>query len=224
MRIRRFLILFGFLPIIFLSLMPAAHAGPPTDQIRRDVDKVIDILKNKELKKPANEKKRRARIRTVVYARLDFKDMAKRALAIHWANRTPAEKKEFVPLFGELIERSYIRKIERYTDDKIVYTGEKIRGDHGSVETKVVSSDGVETPMQYRVQIEKGKWMVIDVVIDGVSMVENYRSQFNKIIRENSYAELVKRLKNKVGEDMVPATDKPASKHPRPRRVVKNKR
>ncbi len=216
MKTPKALMILGLACIILLSLETASFAGPPTDQIRRDVDKVIDILKNKELKKPANERKRRAQIRKVVYGRFDFEDMARRALAIHWAARTPAEKRAFVPLFSDLIERSYIRKIERYSDEKIVYIDEKIHDRRVSVETKVISKGGVETPVEYRVQKEKNKWMVVDVVIDGVSMVENYRSQFNKIIRENSYRELVRKLKNKAEEEGIVAVDlrrKPAKPH-----------
>lgn len=195
-----FFIALGFSFFLFSSLMPVAFAGAPTDQVKQDVDRVIDILKNKELKKPENEKKRRAEIRKVVSGRFDFDEMAKRALAIHWAKRTPDERKEFVPLFTDLLERTYIRKIERYTDEKILYAGEKMQGDHGIVDTKVVSKQNVETPILYKVSEKNGKWMVYDVVIEGVSLVNNYRNQFNKIIREKSYEDLVRRLKSKGGE------------------------
>lgn len=189
--------------LFFLSsFISTAYAGVPTDQVKLTVDKVIDILKNKELKKPANEKKRRTEIRKVVSERFDFEEMAKRALAVHWQKRTPEERKEFVPLFTDLLERSYIKKIERYTNEEILYTGEKIQGDNGVVDTKVVSRQNVETPIRYKVLKENGNWMVYDVVIEGVSLVNNYRNQFNKIIRENSYEELVRKLKSKERDDL----------------------
>ena len=187
---------------LLFSFLSNAGAGEPTDQVKRTVDKVIEILKNKELKRPANEKKRKTEIRKAVSERFDFEEMAKRALAIHWQKRTPEERKEFVPLFTDLLERSYIRKIERYTDERILYTGEKIQVDNAVVDTKVISRQNVETPIRYKVLNENGNWMVYDVVIEGVSLVNNYRNQFNRIIREDSYKELVRKLKSKEGGDL----------------------
>jgi phospholipid transport system substrate-binding protein len=181
--------------------VPGANAGVPTDQVKQTVDKVIDILKNKELKKPEKESERKAAIRKVVGERFDFEEMAKRSLALHWRNRTPQDKKEFVPLFSDLLERSYIKKIEKYTDEKILYKGEKIEGDYAVVDTEVITKRNVETPIEYRLLKEDAGWKVYDVVIEGVSLINNYRTQFNKIIRENSYQELVKRMKNKEEEE-----------------------
>jgi phospholipid transport system substrate-binding protein len=188
-----------FLLILFLlsSQVPRAYAGAPTDQVKQTVDKVIDILKNKELKKPEKESERRAAIRKVVGERFDFEEMAKRSLALNWRNRTPDEKKEFVSLFSDLLERAYIRKIEKYTDEKFLYTGERIDGEYAVVNTEIVTKRNVETPIEYRLLKGNGDWKVYDVVVEGVSLINNYRSQFNKIIRENSYQELVRRLKNK---------------------------
>jgi phospholipid transport system substrate-binding protein len=203
MRMARFFLIPVFFLFLLSSSIPAAYAGAPTDQVRQTVDKVIDILKNKELKKPENEKKRRVEIRKVVSERFDFEEMAKRALALHWKKRTPEERKEFVQLFTDLLEKAYIRKIEKYTDEKVLYPGEKMQGDYGVVDTRVVSKQGVETPIQYRVLKENGTWMVYDVVIEGVSLVNNYRNQFNRIVRENSYEELVRKLKSKEAEDLI---------------------
>ena len=185
--------------LFFLLSLPAgsAYAGVPTDQVKQTVDKVLDILKNKELKKPANEKKRRAEIRKVVSERFDFEEMAKRSLGIYWRKRTPEERKEFVPLYTDLIERTYIKKIERYTDEKIAYTGEKIDGNYAVVDTKVVTAKNIETPIDYRLLNENGQWMVYDVIIEGVSLINNYRNQFSSIIHQESYEGLVKKLKSK---------------------------
>ena len=200
MRIRR---VFATSVLLFFLLSLSAgstYAGAPTDQVRQSVDKVLDILKNKKLKKPANEKKRKAEIRKVVSERFDFADMAKRSLGIYWRQRTPEERKEFVPLYTDLLERTYIKKIEGYTDEKITYTGEKINDGYAVVDTKVITSKNTEIPIQYRMLNENGQWMVYDVSIEGVSLINNYRNQFSSIIHQKSYDELVKKLKAKEEE------------------------
>ncbi len=196
-----------FCSFLFLSVLSTnVYAGEPANLIKQTVDKIIDILKDKELKKPEKTKERRAAIRKVVGERFDFEEMAKRSLALHWKKRTPEERKEFVPLFSDLLERSYIRKIEKYTDEKFLYTGEKIDGDYAVVNTKIITKGNVETPIEYRLLNKNGKWEVYDVVIEGVSLINNYRNQFNKIIRSNSYEELVKRMKNKQEEELFQET------------------
>ncbi|MDI6801621.1 MAG: ABC transporter substrate-binding protein [Thermodesulfovibrionales bacterium] len=180
-----------------------AYAGLPTEQVKETVDKVLDILRDKELKKSEKTKERRAAIRKVVDERFDFEEMAKSSLSLHWKKRTPEERKEFVPLFTDLLERSYIKKIESYEDEKITYAGEDIDGEYSSVRSKVITKRNVEIPIAYRLlKKNNNKWEVYDVVIEGVSLVSNYRNQFNKIIRTNSYEELVKRMKNKQEEEL----------------------
>lgn len=177
-----------------------SYAGEPTNQVKSTVDKVLDILRNNELKKPGKTEERRAAIRRVVGERFDFEEMSKRTLALHWQKRTPDERKEFVPLFSDLLERSYINKIEAYTDEKIVYGEETVEKEYCVVKTKIITKRSVEIPIEYRLLKKSSRWMVYDVVIEGVSLVNNYRNQFNNIIRTKSYDELVKRLKNKQEE------------------------
>lgn len=192
---------------LFLSTMSvSAYAGDPTNLMKQTIDKVIEILKNKELKNPEKANERRAAIRKVVGERFDFEEMAKRSLALHWKKRTPEERNEFVPLFSDLLERSYIKKIESYTDEKILYTDEKIDGEYAVVDTQIITKRNVKTPIEYRLLNKNGKWEVYDVVIEGVSLVNNYRNQFNKIIRRDSYEELVKRMKNKQEEELFQET------------------
>jgi len=188
---------------LFLSILSInVYAGDPTNLMKQTIDKVIDILKNKELKKAEKTNERRTAIRKVVGERFDFEEMAKRSLALHWKKRTPEERKEFVPLFSDLLERSYIKKIEGYTDEKFLYTDEKIDVDYAVVNTRIITKRNVEIPIEYRLLNKNGKWEVYDVVIEGVSLVNNYRNQFNKIIRKDSYEELVKRMKNKQEEEL----------------------
>ena len=124
--------------------------------------------------------------------------MAKRSLALHWKKRTPQEQKEFVDLFSDLIEDTYIRKIERYEDEKVIYTEEKTDGAFATVRTKVTTSKEAEIPVDYKIFKKGQKWEVYDIIVEGVSLVNNYRTQFNQIIRSSSYEELVTRLKKKA--------------------------
>jgi len=176
----------------------SADAGEPTDQIKETVDAVMKILNDKELKRPEKEKERRINLRQTIAKRFDFEEMAKRSLAAHWKDRTPAEQKEFVALYSDLLENTYIRKIERYENEKVVYLDERLDGDYAVVKTKIVDKKGLSIPVDYRVLRKKDKWEVYDIIIEGVSLVNNYRTQFTQIIRSGSYDDLVKRLREKV--------------------------
>jgi len=174
-----------------------AHAGAPTDQVKTTVDNVLEILKDKELKKPEKTSERRTMIRKAVDERFDFEEMAKRSLALYWKDRSPEERKEFIPLYSDLLERAYIRKIERYTDEKVQYVDESVKEEYALVRTRIVTKENVEIPVEYRLLKKGEQWEVYDVVVEGVSLVNNYRTQFNRIIRRHSYEELVKRMKSK---------------------------
>ncbi|RPI35237.1 MAG: ABC transporter substrate-binding protein [Nitrospiraceae bacterium] len=191
-----------FVLILGLSLSAVfplyAIAGEPTDQVKQTVDAVIQILNNKELKKPARVEERRAMIRETVEKRFDFEEMAKRSLARHWKDRTPQEKKEFTSLFSDLLEDTYIKKIERYEEEKVVYTDERIDGPYATVRTKIVTTKEMEIPVDYKIFKKGQKWEVYDIIVEGVSLVNNYRTQFNQIIRSGSYEDLVQKLKKKA--------------------------
>ncbi len=192
----------GSIMVLILSLLlftpsTTAGAGIPTNQVKDTVDRVIDILKNKDLLRPEKKEQRRAAMRKIVGERFDFDEMSKRTLALHWQKRTQAERREFVSLFSDLLEQSYINKVESYTDEKTIYIDESTEGEYSVVKSKIITKRNVEVPIDYKLLKEGGEWKVYDVVIEGVSLVNNYRNQFNKIIRTQSYEELVKRLKNK---------------------------
>ncbi|MGD1076123.1 MAG: ABC transporter substrate-binding protein [Thermodesulfovibrionales bacterium] len=185
--------------LLFFTAFPLkSSAGEPTDQIRQTIDDVIKILNDRELKKPEKESERKAKIRTTIEKRFDFAEMAKRSLGIHWKKRTPDEQKEFVGLFSDLLEDTYINKVERYEDEKVLYVGEIQEGSYAVVKTKIRSTQGRETPVEYKIFKKGDKWEVYDIVVEGVSIVNNYRTQFNEIISSSSYEELVKRLKQKT--------------------------
>ncbi len=193
---------YGLFLVFSLSLVftfsSYSLAGEPTNQTKQSVDAVIDVLKNKELKKPEKEPQRRAAIRKIVGERFDFEEMAKRSLAQNWKKRTPEEQKEFVRLYSDLLENAYIRKIERYEDEKVVYGEERVEGAYAAVKTNIITTKEVSIPIEYRLQQEGTQWKVYDVVVEGVSLVNNYRNQFNSILRSGTYEDLVKRLKNKT--------------------------
>jgi phospholipid transport system substrate-binding protein len=188
--------------LIFLSFLHfapcTALAGEATDQVKQTVDAVLDVLNNKELKKPEKRELRRKNIREIIDKRFDFEEMGKRSLALNWNKRTPDEKKEFVVLFSDLLETTYIKKIERYENEKVVYLDEKITGQYAVVRTKIVKGQETDIPVEYRIFKKAGKWEVYDIIVEGVSLVNNYRSQFSQIIRSSSYEELVKKLRSKT--------------------------
>lgn len=181
-----------------LAPSPAA-AGLPTEQLRVQVDRVFKLLEDPQFKKDRPQQRRLA-VRKVADEIFDFSETARRSLGQHWQQRTPAEQQEFVKLFADLLEQSYVSKIELFDGEKIGYTGDTAQGDQATVRTKIVTRQGSEIPVNYRMHLKGDRWLVYDVEIEGVSLVANYRSQFNKIIRTSSYDELVRKLKTRQGE------------------------
>ena len=175
-----------------------AEAGIPTDQLKGATDRVLKILQDPTLK--AQEEARRKQMRAIADEIFDWKETGKRALARHWQGRSPKEQEEFSALFADLIERSYVGKIERYSGERVVYAGETVEGDQATVKTKLVTTSNTEIPIDYRMQKEGDRWRAYDVIIEGVSLVANYRNQFNRIIQQSGYAELVNKLKAKQDE------------------------
>jgi phospholipid transport system substrate-binding protein len=152
------------------------------------------------LKGPSKGEERKKLIRKAVDEQFDWTEMARRSLARHWAERTEPEKKEFVPLFADLLERTYLKKVEDYSGEKVRYQGEAIEGTHATVKVKIVTQKNKDIPVEYRLKKDEKGWLVYDVSIEGVSLVNNYRTQFNTIITQSSYENLVKVLKAKVAE------------------------
>ena len=179
-----------------------AVAGVPSDQLKAQIDRVLRTLEDPELKKEGRAKDRRAAVRKIANDIFDFGETARRSLGRHWQGRTPAERDEFVQLFSDLLERSYISKIETYGGEKILYNGDTVEGDLARVQTKLVTKGSGEIPIEYRMHKQGERWLVYDVVIEGVSLVANYRTQFNKIIQTSSFQELMNKMKNKQHELM----------------------
>jgi len=179
---------------------PSAAAGAPSEQLRAQVDRVLRVLEDPALKKDGRVKDRRAAVRRIANDIFDFNETARRSLGRHWQARTPAERDEFVQLFSDLLERSYISKVELYGGEKIQYLGDTIDSDQAKVQTKLLTKGGSDIPIEYRMHKKGERWLVYDVIIEGVSLIANYRTQFNKIIQTSSYQELVKKMKTKQEE------------------------
>ena len=176
-----------------------ALAGEPTDQIKETIDKAIAILSDPALKNPDRSEERRRLIRRVADERFNWEAMARRSLAEHWKMLTDEDKKEFVQLFADLLERTYMKRIESYSGEKVIYESERMEGNYSIVKVKIYTSKNVEIPVSYRLRKHGTHWLIYDVSIEGISLVNNYRSQFNNILFKSSYQELLAKLKTKVG-------------------------
>jgi len=194
-----------------MSSAPAA-AGVPTDQLKGAVERVLKTLDDPALKGDARVGDRRVAVRKIANEIFDFSEIAKRSMARHWQPLSEAQRTEFVGLFADLLERSYISKIETYGGEKIQYTAERADGDFATVSTRIVTKNGTEVPVDYRMIKRADRWLVYDVSIEGVSLVSSYRTQFNKIIQTTSYNGLVSKLRNK--QDELLAEDKGGKKKP----------
>lgn len=189
--------------------LPSAAWATPTDDVRNTVDRVLKIVTDPSLKPQSKTKERRAAVRKAVLERFDFGEMARRSLATHWRDLTPQQQQEFANLFTDLLERSYVDKIENFSDEKIVYLAEQVDQDVATVKSKIVTKKNQEIPIDYKLLQRDGKWAVYDIIIEGVSLINNYRVQFNKIIRSKSYPELVRLMKVKLEGEEVPILETP---------------
>lgn len=184
--------------VFMLAVSGPAWAGPPTEQLRTQMDRVIKVLEDPELKREGRQIERRAAIRRLANQIFDFNETARRSLGPHWNGRTAAEREEFVKLYADLLERSYIGKIELYSGERIQFVGDTIERDQATVRTRLVTKAGTEIPVDYRMHRVAGeRWLTYDVAIEGVSMIANYRAQFNKIIQASGYPSLVSKLTEK---------------------------
>ena len=199
MKRQRFFIHSGVVGLmIHLSMVSECFAGSEaTSQLKGTIEKVIKIVQDEAL---TNDKQaRRVALRKIIAERFNYRQMVMRSLAKNWDARSDQERQEFIALFKSLLENSYANKLEAYKDEEINYLDEIIKGKYALVKTEVVrksSTIGVD----YKLIQENGNWQIYDFVIEGVSMIRNYRSQFTKIIRRDSYEVLVQKLTDKINE------------------------
>jgi phospholipid transport system substrate-binding protein len=187
----------GICLLILISclLLPSpAAAGSPTEQMRTTLDKVLSIVRNSN----SNSKEDlRAQLEEVIYPRFDFTEMAKRSLGSHWGRRTSEEQREFVRVFTGLLGRTYADRIESYTSQNILYTREVEDKSYAEVDTKIVTDKREELSINYKLHSVNKEWKVYDLVIEDISLVNNYRSQFDRVIARSSFEELIRIMKGK---------------------------
>lgn len=186
--------------LVLLSVFSVA-AGEPTDRIKKTTDKLIEIVTNAEFAEPEKKKERDKAVRAAVDEVFDWEAFSQRALGRHWKMLEAEDKTEFVKIFGELLEHTYMDKTSQYSGEKIEYLEEKIDGKYGVVKAIVITKDKKEVAVDYRIKNKSGEWFVYDLNVEGVSLVKNYRIQFNSIIMKSSFDELKKRLYAKVEEN-----------------------
>jgi phospholipid transport system substrate-binding protein len=194
---RRTLITMTLAAMLALTVS-AASAMTPTETVKSRVDQALQTLTETSAASADAAERRRTEIRRAADGLFDFTEMSRRALGRHWAARTPAERQEFVRLFTDLIAAAYIGKIDRYAGEAIAYTGERVDGDTASVRSQVVTPKGSQIPVEYRLHRVNESWTAYDVLIENVSLVGTYRSQFDRIIRSESFADLLRRLREKA--------------------------
>lgn len=186
-----------FLLFLYLLIPAPLRAGVPKEQVQTTVDKVLNILRDPQLKSENKKEERQSRLRQTIAPRSDFNEMAKRSLGAHWRRISPEKQQEFVKLFSDLLERSYVDKIDSYNGEKVLYTREKQDKDHAEVDTKVITKQGEEFSVSYKLRSIGGEWKAYDVVIENISLVNNYRSQFNRVLTKSPFEELLRRMKER---------------------------
>ena len=182
---------------LFLGTGQLSAESQITADLRGTIDQVLKIVSDKNLQKDPTL--RREKLRQAIALRFNYKQMVMRSLAKNYNERSDEEREEFTGLFKKLLENSYASKIENYQDETINYVDEKIKGNYAMVRTQIVRKDGV-IDVDYKMLKDNGQWLVYDFVIEGVSLIRNYRSQFSKIISTESYGALVSKLSKKVDE------------------------
>lgn len=182
--------------MLSFALPSAAWAGPPTDQLRTGIERIFKVLADPELAGDGKAPQRKTAVARIAGEVFDFGEMSKRTLGPHWEQRTPAEREDFARLFTALIQRSYFSKVDEHGSEKTLFRTETVDGNHAVVRTTLLLARGVQMPLDYAMINAGDRWRVYDLSIDGISLVANYRAQFNRIIRTASYADLVTRMKS----------------------------
>jgi phospholipid transport system substrate-binding protein len=202
------IVIAGFMLLVLNRPALAFMERTPMESVRSTIEEVIGILNREELKQLDRVMERRREIERVVRHRVSYEDMAKRSLGVPWSNLPDARRREFVDLFVQLLRDTFAGKIDAYADEQVRYLSERRKGGVAEVRTKLIGPK-TETLLDFRLVERAGEWIVYDVVIDGASIVSNYRAQFASIIRDHTYTGLVERMKRKTL--VVKAFERPAT-------------
>ena len=187
------------LAVLIIFAAAAARAGEPIDLVKVAGDKAIQILKDPKLQPKEKKKERIERLKEIANPLFDYEEMARRSLGPHWRRRTAQEQQEFVTLFRDYLEKVYSDKVDMYAGEKVIYGRETVEDDYAQVDTTFVNTKGEEFSVVYRLRRTSGKWKVYDAVVENISVVNNYRSQFDRVISKFSFDELKRLLKEKAG-------------------------
>jgi phospholipid transport system substrate-binding protein len=187
------------LTAIALGAAVIAHAGEPLEVVKSAVERSIGVLQDPKLKPPDKKKERIEHLKEILNPTFDYEEMAKRTLGPHWRRRTPAEQEEFTRLFRAFLEKVYSDRVDLYDSERVVFGREIIDQDYAEVEAKVINTKGETSPVIYRLKRTDGKWKIYDAVVENLSIVNNYRSQFDRVISKSSFEELKRLLKEKAG-------------------------
>ncbi len=195
----RFFIIMPSLLVLLVSMGSVVGLAEltPTSSVKSTIDEVLAVLSDKAMKTPEKQTERRAKLEEIIGGRFDYEEMAKRTLPTQWKSLKTEQQKEFVSLFQQFLANSYVGNVDGYSGEQIEYGKERLKGDFAEVQTKVVSPK-VQIPLDYRLLKKDGEWRVYDVVIDGVSLMKNYRGQFARIIDSDSFETLLEKLRTKT--------------------------
>jgi len=185
--------------VILAGSVETSRAGEALDLVKSAAGRAMATLKDPKLKSPDKKKERIERLKEVINPIFDYEEMARRTLGAHWRRRTPAEQEEFARLFRAFLERIYSDKVDFYDGEKVVFGRETVEQEYAQVESTVINAKGEESSVVYRLRRADGKWRVYDAVVENISIVNNYRSQFDRVISKSSYEELKRMLKEKAG-------------------------
>jgi phospholipid transport system substrate-binding protein len=183
------------LPLIAVTV----RAGVPTEQIQETTNKILKVVQEHRGDDETVAEERRSAIRKIVGRRFDWNSMARRSLGRHWQSGNDAQKAEFIDLFSRLLENTYMDKVEGYSGEEVLYENERMDGEYARVFVKILTNKNTEISVEYRVKNHSGDWLVYDVVIEGVSLVKNYRSQFNSLMASGDFEKMLEKLRKKVG-------------------------
>ncbi len=193
----QFVMVLACVAILLVWFSMAWGGGSPTQAVKETIDQILSVLEDDALKDPTRVAERREKLEAIIAQRFDYEEMAKRTLAAYWKKVSAEKQKEFVGLFQKFLTQSYSGNIDGYSGGEVKYVKERLKGDFAEVQTKVISPK-VQIPLDYRLLKKHGKWGVYDVIIDGVSLTKNFRSQFSRIIRSSSFDALLDKLRSKI--------------------------
>jgi phospholipid transport system substrate-binding protein len=195
--IRLLTVIHFLLMVVLVGSVSASAQEEPISRIEKAVEEIIRILEDKKQAAPALGEEKRSQIMDIVEKHFDFREMSKRTLARHWKARTADEQEQFVKKFAKLLKETYIKKIENYSGEKVIFHKQDIEGNKAIVYSGF-NRNNVETPVNYKLLISSDQWMIYDVIIEGVSLVRNWRTQFDSIMSKEKFSGLMARLDEKI--------------------------